>query len=158
MHFSVSQVWLAFARSDLAPPGLPAAPVSVFHFCDTPEEADLCAQLVRLGRKRATAPSLWGFEARGETPPQPGDFHVITDWDGVACCVIRTLAVTIVPFAEVTSQHAAAEGEGDGSLEWWRATHWAYYHRELSGTGYVPTEDMPIVYHQFTVVYPRPAD
>ena len=153
-HPSIAQLWRAFRESGLAPPGLPADPVSVFHFCDTADDANLCADLARVGRKRATAASLWHFEARGEAVPRSGDHHVVTDWEGVAMCVIRTTLVTIVPFNEVTAEHAAAEGEGDGSLESWRATHWPYYHRELAGTGNVPTERMPIVCEQFTVVYP----
>jgi len=157
MHPSISRLWLAFAESDHALAGLPRDPISVFHFCDTPTEANVCADLVRLGRKRATAPSLWGFAARGEPLPCPGDHHVVTDWEGVAQCVIRTTAVTVVPFIEVTPEHAIAEGEGDGSLEAWRATHWMYYHRELAGTPFVPTELMPVVCEQFTVVYPLPA-
>ena len=154
MHPSVTQLWREFAGSANAPSGLAHAPESVFHFCDTQAEAEVCAELARLGRKRATAPSLWGFQARGEPLPRPGDFHVVTDWDGIASCVIQTTAVAIVPFLDVTAEHAAAEGEGDGSLEEWRATHWAYYQRELAGTGFVPTETMPIVCEQFGVVYP----
>jgi uncharacterized protein YhfF len=130
--------------------------MSAWHFCDTPSEANLCAELVRVGRKRATAPSVWGFEARGEQPPRQGEYHVVTDWDGVAHCVIQTTAVTVVPFIDVTAEHAAAEGEGDGTLQHWRATHWAYYHRELAGTAFTPTEDMPIVCERFAVVYPPP--
>ena len=52
---------------------------------------------------------------------------------------------------------AAAEGEGDLTLEWWRRIHWAYYERELQGTGYVPRLDMPIVCESFECLYP-PAD
>ena len=157
-HPSTSQLWLAFAQSGQAPPGLPSEPVSVFHFCDTPDDANLCAELARLGRKRATAASLWGLEARREPLPRPGDHHVVTDWDGLAHCVIRTTAVTVVPFNEITAEHAAAEGEGDGSLESWRETHWPYYHRELTGTAFAPTEQMPIVCEEFVVVYPPPVD
>jgi uncharacterized protein YhfF len=157
MHPSVSEIWRAFLESERAQTDLPRAPVSAFYFCDTPADANLCAELARLGRKRATASSLWGLEARGESVPRPGDYHVVTDWDGVAHCVIRTTAVTVVSFIDVTSEHAAAEGEGDCSLESWRETHWAYYQRELTGTDFVPTQDMPIVFEQFIVVYPPPA-
>jgi uncharacterized protein YhfF len=154
MHPSSSELWLEFIRSGHAPPGLPNEPPSVFYFCDTPADANHCAELVELGRKRATASALWGFEARGEPVPRPGDHHVVTDWDGIARCVIRTTEVSVVPFSEVTPAHAAAEGEGDGTLESWRATHWPYYQRELAGTAFVPTEAMPIVCEHFIVVYP----
>jgi uncharacterized protein YhfF len=149
-------MWRAFLESGLAPPGLDAERISAWHFCDTRTDADLCAALVLQGRKRATAPSAWWFESRGEPLPRPGEHHVVTDWDGVAQCVIRTTRVEVVPFRDVSAEHAAAEGEGDGSLDDWRRTHRAYYHRELAGTGYAPSDDMPIVCERFAVVYPPP--
>ena len=154
MHPSVTEMWAAFLSTRPDDAALAARPISAWHFCDTPEDADLCAALVRDGRKCATSPSAWGFTARGEPLPQVGDFHVVTDWSGVAQCVIQTTAVEIVPFDRVTSAHAAAEGEGDGSLDHWRRTHRAYYERELAGTGFAPRDDMPIVRERFTVVYP----
>ena len=154
MRPSVSQLWRAFLESGLAPPNLPVEPVSAWHFCDTPAEADECAALVLARRKVATAPSLWGFEARGEEPPRPGDYHVVTNWAGEAQCVIRTETVTVVPFDQVSAEHAAAEGEGDGTLAQWRTTHWAYYMRELAGTGFTPRADMPVVCEYFRMVYP----
>ena len=157
MHPSVFRLWRTFLESGLAPTGVEAAPVSAWHFCDTPAEADACAALVRAGRKVATAPSLWGILARGEAPPRPGEYHVVTDWAGVAQCVIRTEAVEVVPFDRVSAEHAAAEGEGDGTLAQWRATHWAYYGRELAGTAFAPRADMPVVCERFRVVYPPPA-
>ena len=35
--------------------------------------------------------------------------------------------------------------------------HWAYYRRELAGTRYEPSEDMPIVCHYFELVFPAAA-
>ena len=86
-----------------------------------------------------------------------GDLHVVTNWAGEAQCVIRTTEVKVMPFDAVTDEHAAAEGEGDLTLEWWRRIHWAYYERELQGTGYVPRLHMPIVCESFECLYP-PAD
>ena len=47
MHPSISRLWLAFAESDHALGRLPRDPISVFHFCDTPTDVNLCAELVR---------------------------------------------------------------------------------------------------------------
>jgi len=38
---------------------------------------------------------------------QPGDLHIVTDWDGVAQCLIRTTQIGIVPFNDVPASHAA---------------------------------------------------
>ncbi|HEU0052064.1 MAG TPA: ASCH domain-containing protein, partial [Longimicrobium sp.] len=154
MHPSVTQLWRAFLDSGLAPSELPREPVSVFHFCDNEADADHCAALVVARRKQATAASLWWHEACGEPVPRAGDHHVVTDWSGEARCVIRTTEVAVVSFRDVTAEHAAAEGEGDLTLEWWRVTHWAYYHRELAGTAFTPRDDMPIVCERFIVVFP----
>ena len=58
---------------------------------------------------------------------------MITDWTGLARCVIRTSLVEVVAFADVGEEFAAAEGEGDGSLEYWREAHRAAFGRELAG-------------------------
>lgn len=156
MHPTVDAMWHPF----LAHAGVPerdAPAISYWHFCDNEHDADECARLVLSGRKRATAPSLWSFEASNEPLPHVGDLHVITDWAGVAQCIIRISRVELVPLDGITQEHAAAEGEGDGSLAWWRTAHWAYYHRELEGSGHVPKQDMPIVFQWFECVYPVPA-
>jgi uncharacterized protein YhfF len=154
-HPSVKALWGSYLAShgqDAASVPLP----SHWHFCDNEQEANECARLVLAGRKHATSPSLWFFESRVEPIPQVGDFHVVTNWNGEAVCVIRTTAVRIVPFDQVGEEHAAAEGEGDGTLDWWRRVHWDYYHRELEGTGFHPRNDMPVVCEYFECVYPPP--
>ena len=59
--------------------------------------------------------------------------------DGLITVVLPIARVEIVRFCDVTAEHAAAEGEGDRSLESWRLTRWEYYKRELAGTGLVPS-------------------
>jgi hypothetical protein len=72
-----------------------------------------------------------------------------------ACAIIRTREVVILPFREVPAEFAHAEGEGDGSLAWWRRVHREYYVRELAGTSYTPTDDMPVVCQYFDVAFPK---
>ena len=149
---SVEELWAAFlaARPDVVGP---EDTFTAWHFCDNQADADELADLVVAGRKRATAGALWSYEAEGEPLPRVGDFSVITDWSGAARCVIRTTSVEVVPFDEVTEEFAATEGEGDGSLAFWRDAHWAAFSRELEGTGRSPQPDMPVVCERFEVVY-----
>jgi uncharacterized protein YhfF len=149
---SVEELWAAFlaARPDVVGPG---DTFSAWHFCDNQADADALADLAVTGRKRATAGALWSYEAEGEPLPRVGDFSVITDWSGAARCVIRTTAVEVVPFDDVTEEFAATEGEGDGSLAFWRAAHWAAFSRELEGFGRSPQPDMPVVCERFEVAY-----
>jgi uncharacterized protein YhfF len=152
MDPSIPLLWANY----LAKSGQPSSrPVPVaWHFCDNELDADTCVGLVLAGRKCATAPSLWFFELNGLRPPTVGDLEIVTNWKGIAQCIIRTTAVQIVRFRDVTAEHARLEGEGDGSLEAWRTVHWAYYQREFKGTKHAPAEDMPIVCQYFDVAFP----
>ncbi len=151
---SVRAMWKAFSSAQPEPPCEGVA-CSAWHFCDNRVDADELAELVRAGTKRATAGSLWAYEAVDEPLPQAGDLRVITDWDGQAACVIRTLSVDIVPFDEVSHEFAAmeGEGEGDGSLEHWRRGHLAFFTRGLAELGRRPTPVMPVVCECFEVVH-----
>lgn len=128
--------------------------IPAWHFYDNQKDADECAELVLKGKKRATAPSLWELEIQGEKIPNIGKLNIVTNWDGAAKCVIRTTKVEILPFSKVTAKHAELEGEGDCSLEYWRKVHLEYYQRILAGSPYKVSEDMPIVFEQFEVLFP----
>jgi uncharacterized protein YhfF len=149
---SVEAMWSAFrsAHPDLV--GTDDV-YSAWHFCDNKPDADELAELVVAGGKRATAGDLWSYEAEGDPLPQVGDFNVITDWDGNARCVIRTVSVDVVAFQDVSDQFASTEGEGDGSLAYWRDAHWAAFGRSLATIGREPSLDMPVVCEVFEVVF-----
>lgn len=152
-HPSVPAMW----RDYLATPGRPDAAAgagySAWYFGDNEQDADELATLVLAGRKRATASALWSYELQGERLPAAGDVSIVTDYGGTAICVIRTTRVDIVPFNEVTAEFAAAEGEGDSSLAYWRRGHWDCFARELAPHGREPAETMPVVCEYFEVVY-----
>ena len=124
-----------------------------FHFDDNEADADALADLVLAGVKQATASLVWSFENTGRSPPQPGALSVVTCWDGKPACVIETLKVEVVPFEQVGAEFAASEGEGDGSLAYWRRVHWAYFGRECARLGREPSRVMPVACERFRVVY-----
>ena len=66
--------------------------------------------------------------------------------------VVQNQSVEIVPFNEVTAEYAAIEGEGDGSLDYWRRTHEAFFSRECKRIGRQPSENMPVVCCVFEVL------
>jgi uncharacterized protein YhfF len=131
----------------------PARFYEAFHFADNEGLADSLAELVLVGTKRATAGSLWSFEREGKPLPQPGDLSVVTSWAGAPLCVIETVQVEVVPFNEVTAEFAAVEGEGDGSLEFWRQEHARSLSRECARIGRVFNESMPVACERFRVVF-----
>ena len=128
----------------------------VEHFGDTKEIANSCLELVLKGKKRATSPSLVGLQCRNEPLPKIGDFTVLTNWDGEAKCIVRTVGVRLRPFFSITASYAKLEGEGGGSLEYWKKTHWEYYTRELEPYGRVPRDSMIVVCEIFDKVYQAP--
>ena len=154
---SVTAMWSALteARPELV---LGRASYSAWHFCDNEADANEMAELVLAGVKRATASLLWSYEAEGEPLPAVGDLGIVTDWDGRARCVIRTTSVEVVPFEEVTQEFAEIEGEGDGSLGYWRAAHQAAFTRELEGSGRTFERRSPVVCERFEVVFRGPSD
>lgn len=141
---------LAEARPDLTPEG---SSYCEWHFCDNEADANELADLVLSGTKRATTSLLWFYEAEGEPLPVVGDLSIITDWEGRARCVIRTTSVEVVPFDAVTQEFAATEGEGDGSLDYWREAHEAAFTRELVGSGRELEPSSPVVCECFEVVF-----
>jgi len=124
-----------------------------FHFDDHQESADHLAALVLAGTKRATAGLLWTYEADAKPLARPGDLSVVTLFSGQPVCIIETKRVQTVPFSEVTAEFAAIEGEGDGSLAFWRRVHTAYFGRECRRLGREPHPEMPVVCETFEVVY-----
>ena len=123
-----------------------------FCFGDSEALANELGALVVAGTKRATAGSIWALEAERKTPPKPGDLSIVTTWSGEPLCVIETTHVDIVPFSEVGAEFAATEGEGDGSLAYWRCAHTSYFSRECARLGREFTSDMPVVCERFKVV------
>lgn len=127
---------------------------SAWHFCDNREDADALAALVLAGIKRGTASLASSYAVEDEKIPEPGDLSVLLNWAGEPQCVIETLRVWSWPFSEVPSWFAKIEGEGDGSLEYWRRAHRAAFGREATELG-IPFDDgSPVICEEFRVIYP----
>ena len=148
---AVRPFWNAFVTK--AGPDATARFYEVFHFDDNEPSANELADLVLSGVKRATACLVWVYEARRMPIPKPGDLSVVTWWNGQPVCVIETTRVEIRPYDEVDADFAATEGEGDGSLAYWREAHWRFFSRECQRIGRPPDVKMPVVCERFEVVY-----
>ncbi|MCV2350650.1 ASCH domain-containing protein [Paucibacter sp. Y2R2-4] len=147
----LADFWSAFADSI---GGVDAARFyDVCVFGDSEALANELAELVLRGTKRATAGSVSSFEDEGKRIPMPGDLSIITNWAGRPLCIIETESVEVVPFSEVCSEFAATEGEGDGSLLFWREEHRQYFTRECARAGRQFSESMLVACERFKVVY-----
>lgn len=126
--------------------------IESFHFELTEKLANELLSLVLSGQKRATSSSLYAFEIGGDRLPQTGDYSIVTDWEGNPRCVIETTAVSILPFKSITFDICKREGEDD-NLKSWRDGHIRFFEEDGKQLGYTFTEDMPVVFEDFKVVF-----
>jgi len=125
----------------------------VFHFDDNESDADELVALVLQGKKQATTSLLWQYESEKMRPPRMGDLSIVTDWNGFPHCVIETVEATVLPYKDVDEEYAAAEGEGDLSLEYWQDVHWAYFGRVCKEIGRERSPGMLVACERFSVVF-----
>ena len=146
----------AFWERFLLHSGLPETTecVDTFSFGMTEALANELLRLVLIGQKHATSSSFLGYAVDGDRVPQVGDLSIVTDWDGEPHCVIKTTGVRILPYREITFDLAKLEGEDD-TLESWQKGHTAFFKAEGAELGYEFTEDMPVVFEEFEVIYQR---
>ena len=111
---------------------LPSGPVHVDGYGDSEELSSELLALIRSGRT--------------------GDIEIVVDHLNVPVMVTRVVSSERIAFNQVTAEYAALEGEGDGSLAYWRNAHWNFFGRECQRIGREPTETMPVICTVFQVV------
>ena len=132
---------------------LPPNPIRVGGYGDSPELSRELIDLIRSGSKRAGTSLLWAMEAEGEPVPEIGEIELVVDHRNELALVTQVTHVEVLPFNEVGDAYAKIEGEGDGSLAYWRAGHWAFFSRECRRLGREPSEAMPVVCCVFEVLH-----
>ena len=131
------------------------AEYQVWYFGNTPEMASELAELVLIGRKTATA-SLAATDAiKPDEAPFAYGYSIVTDFYGEPVCVVQTVEIRHLPFAEVDAQFAFDEGEGDRSLSYWRSVHHEYFSREAALLGIDLDERSIVCCERFILLYPK---
>jgi uncharacterized protein YhfF len=95
------------------------------------DSAGLNAEILALvvsGAKTVSCDAVAGYAQRGEPKPVPGRVDVALDWEGNAVAAVRTLAVDVMPFDQMTEDRVADQGEFR-DLAHWRAGYEAYLTR-----------------------------
>lgn len=126
---------------------------SADYFCSDEHNANICADLILRGEKRASCSMDYWYTHKGEPMPVVGHLQVVTNWQGDPVCIIEITSVSKCQYNEVTPEFAASEGEGDKTLAWWREAHWAFFSLECEALGIEPKDDMLLVLERFKVVY-----
>ncbi|MEU4096283.1 ASCH domain-containing protein [Streptomyces sp. NPDC026673] len=106
--------------------------------------------LVLAGKKTTTTGLLSEYVEESEGLEFVGERLALLDRESRRVGVIEITGVEVAAFADVTWEHAAAEGEGDASLDDWRAGHRGFWER--AGT---PVDDgTPVVCLAFRLLPP----
>ena len=148
---TAEQMWHAFCESSGVPEQMP---YSAWAFCGGGAVGDELAQLALAGTKTATASALLAFELEQEPLPEVGEYSVILFDSGEAAGVICNTKVTLVPFDEVSAEHAFREGEGDRSLAYWRKVHREAFAPDYEAAGKPFDEHGLCVLEEFALRYP----
>ncbi len=104
------------------------------------------------GEKKGTASCFLAYQAAGERPPAPQEYNILMDWYGNPRAIIKTGSVLVMPFKDVVQDIIDREGE-NLSLEEWRKIHKKLFIEEGKELGYEFTDDSPIVFEMFDLVY-----
>lgn len=116
--------------------------------------ADELAQLVLLGKKRATASLAIEFTSLNEPIPDVGSISIILDGSSKPVAIIERTSVKTVPFNLVDEEFAAMEGEGDGSLAYWRQAHFEYFTDVCERYGAHFDAKTPVLCQTFKLLWP----
>lgn len=157
---AAEQMWSAYLESK----GIPRtkAPHHVAEsFGDHPALADELLDEMLHGTKRATSSLASDYAYYDERVPQPEDHCIVCDGQGQPRAILRVLSVERSSFFEVDAQFAAAEGEGDLSLEYWRAEHEKFWRRTQKSIGidWIPEDTAnaggELVLERFEICWPQ---
>ncbi|MEC5422542.1 ASCH domain-containing protein [Virgibacillus sp. C22-A2] len=148
---SIIKMWDDYRKNN------PNAPkeYEAWAFGDSKEMADELAKLVLDGTKTATASNYTLYELDNEELPYVGLHNIILDGDGKAVAVAETTSVEVVPFDEVTVEHAYLEGEGDRTLNYWREVHEPFFKTEFNNIKQNFNYKIPVVCERFKLLYKK---
>lgn len=116
-------------------------------------EPDELARLTFEEIKTATASAYEDYALEKEDLPQEGELSIVLDADDEAVCIIKITKVLVVPFLEVSEEHAFKEGEGDRSLRYWREVHKVFFEASYKESGLTFHDNIPVVCEEFEVIY-----
>jgi uncharacterized protein YhfF len=117
--------------------------------------ADELANLVLSGTKKATTSLAVEFSSLNEPLPEIGSVSIILGGDLTPVAIIERVEVTTLPFQDVGEAYAAIEGEGDGSLAYWREAHREYFAGVCERLGGDFDASTPVICQVFRLVWPR---
>lgn len=145
MDKKVEQFWRTFCKKHNLGED---TKVDAWSFGASKEEANELADLVKRGIKTATTAA---FFPENEMP-SVGDWNIILDWNGNPVCVIQDKVVEVIPYNQISAEHAYHEGEGDRSYQYWREVHDQFFEAEFAESGQKFYPQAPMICEVFEKV------
>ncbi len=115
--------------------------------------ADVIIPLILAGEKTGTFALAAEFDADAALAPQPGEYYVVTQFDGPPALLYRITFVETVPFEGINHEHVQVEGPGARRVDIWRNIHWDYWGGAMRARGLEPSMQMPVIFQRFEVLY-----
>ena len=153
MNEDARRFWNAFIET-LSENEKPHSPSVSAAYAGTVDITDELIALYLAGKKTAGSSLVDDFRSSGDPLPKLGDFWIMLDRFGHPKCIAKTVQVEINKFKDVPDRIAAAEGEGDLSLNYWRNSHKKFFAPHLSSWGISNLDDAEVVTEHFEVVFP----
>jgi uncharacterized protein YhfF len=153
MRNDIESFWQAARR---AVPSLPASGYKVRTFGRSADMSEVLIALIASGQKTGTFALEEEYRREPGLRPSVGDHFVVTAFEGQPALVYRITEVETVPFGGIGPAHVAVEGPNARQVEIWRQIHWPYWGGILREWGQEPSEDMPVVFQKFELLYPLP--
>lgn len=142
----IKKYWFDFL-ADKNPLDYPLGDITIFG-----SEPDLLAKLVFDGVKTATTSSYDLYEPT-EYLPQVGDYNIILNGQEEPICITKTVVAEVVPFNQVSAEHAYHEGEGPRTLDYWREVHEDFFKNEYQEAGQKFSTGIPCLCEVFKRIY-----
>lgn len=146
--------WAEFVRSLNPADARRNARPDAFAFAGGGELADTLLALVLSGAKRATASLPVEYTSVNEPLPKVGDLSIVLDGKRMPAAIIERTCVETVAFRDVGAEFAACEGEGDGSLRYWREAHTWYFNHVCERLGGKLEPTTAVLCQRFNLVWP----
>jgi uncharacterized protein YhfF len=128
--------------------------------------------LRRMGNTPALCESLLGLIASGDKTggfsrpeelaaagltPAVGDYVILTDYHGAPRCLVRMEECRLLKFGEIGAKETACESPAARDPEVWRGIHRGYWTPVLAAEGKAFSEDLPVLFQRFRLLYSEPA-
>jgi uncharacterized protein YhfF len=120
---------------------------------NTPAMSERLLGLIAAGQKTGLF-SLPADPELRDRAPEAGDFVIFTDFAGRPGCLVRMEECRLIGFRDVGPELTRCETPAAREVSAWRRIHQRYWTPMLASWGMEFSEEMPVWYQKFRLLYP----